>query len=91
MKSVEDKMTTAIKSAVRKIMKDLDIKETAGKWVPYETTGYTGPEKVYINGVPALECSACGFTHARKDGQLMFITLKLPYCPYCGAKMEVEG
>jgi len=90
MKSIEDKMTAAVKSAVRKVMKDLDVKETVGKWVPLETAGYEGPQRLYINGFPALECSACGFTRARKDGQVMVITLKLPYCPYCGAKMEEE-
>lgn len=33
--------------------------------------------------VDTVQCSVCG-------GQLLSAELKTPYCPYCGAKMEVQ-
>ena len=33
--------------------------------------------------VDSVQCSVCG-------GQLFSAELKTPYCPYCGAKMEVQ-
>lgn len=33
--------------------------------------------------VDTVQCSVCG-------GQLFSAELKTPYCPYCGAKMEVQ-
>lgn len=33
--------------------------------------------------VDTVQCSACG-------GQLFSTELETPYCPYCGAKMEVQ-
>lgn len=34
--------------------------------------------------VDTVQCSVCG-------GQLFSAELETPYCPYCGAKMEVQG
>lgn len=49
-------------------------------WIGIEADGYADGSLAY----DVWECSECGYEHDGEDNTLT------PYCPMCGAKMEVE-
>ena len=66
--------------AMLKSMPTADVAEVKhGKWLVIEDELWKGGGR--------YECSACGYGFSF-DGY--FELDELPYCPHCGAKMEVE-
>lgn len=83
------------------------VKALRGKFFAYDVTGNHNSAQLYKDAADAIEdlqaqlpkrgewvgvnpmvdsvqCSVCG-------GQLFSAELETPYCPYCGAKMEVQA
>lgn len=52
-----------------------------GRWVPLEYDSYADGNPVW----DLWECSECGEEHSGDEDTLT------PYCPNCGAKMDLEG
>jgi DNA-directed RNA polymerase subunit RPC12/RpoP len=52
-----------------------------GRWIPLEYDGYADGFPVY----DLWECSQCQEEHSGDEDTLT------PYCPHCGAKMEVDN
>lgn len=71
------------KAAIRAFLRTLPAADAAevvhARWVPLEADGYADGSPVW----DLWECSNCREEHSGDEDTLT------PYCPYCGAKMEV--
>lgn len=80
-----DKAHKGPPGGARKLMEDAPAADVVpvkhGRWIPLEYDGYADGSPVW----DLWECSECQEEHSGDEETLT------PYCPNCGAKMDLEG